>query len=1294
MEDNIPFHGLNAHAVGSDFVIEDADYSEEQKRFEEVINESENPFAIQSLEEAIRTLRVDSPELPDEVNRATYEFIEVLKISLTRGTPAEKENSIKEILLQILSNVKRPQYWDNLNMILELTCVKKLRQNHSRKLIRDIQLGKKYADIAEFIKKHISEDVLTMELQEKREYFKGKYETLADCEIENWDWSTCIEEAINKKPIKQDGIMTLLAENAEFFIKKTLLVNDCNCNIQKLCGQIKDYSKINDIIQFTLMNGEKILIRLKESPMKNIEISKRSIKGLLNYLRSPDFAIDNRVNVNENKFITGGEFQVERHEREEIENNDTNKRRFRRELENSQVFLTIFDLKNPEFPLYKIEVYENKQGVFLVSLIKYVTEVRFEILNNFSLIADFDKDIKVQIDSAEIFEVHDKDMNRSIRVIDVDDSTERNLKFYTEIQSEICKLRYALEQNPQLLRSLLLNLIQNRLESINLEEFKSELSEAPGKIYQRLTKLIEKCRDNLEIDTSLELELKKIALSAIYEKIVLKDKSIDVERVMEMMSESEANTIKVIGKNLILFIGITGAGKSSTVALLLGAIMKEFENKYGETAVNVEKNSENYPKIGHLLGTSMTIYAKAFELEPNYRKDGLRECLLADCPGTLDTRGTEYELCTHMSIDRTLKSAANIKSIAVVIPYASFLNGRGQMILSTFEAVIDILPGFLEDNEVWKSIFILITKHSGQGNYLEILLNRTAQHLEEAKSSLETEKTHSQYITETMLLFERRVIIWDRINKIIQNDQISKITIGNKNLKSEILNKKFKNSTPIPKEMFGEWSFSRDLLAQFEKVIEISTNTWTSILLPKYLEEIPKRIDEVCKEIKEKEIGDKSSLKTIEDYKDQIASMEEESKRIDNELTEIETRIECPDFNNETFSSANQEILNSHIEYVRHLESQSLKAIESEKQLEMLLLEYSRVCNEKMQSKQFIEHEIKKLSEGSNHHTLYELKYYPDDRIRIKILNEGARDIARDQVRNFRHTDFQNPNPPTSEIRIRDFKGETINHVYLEAEYKLVPQNSPEILNRFSRGEKMFSYRAIIEGNGFKIDGVPCSSEDGKRMVWPIKTYFTGNPENLPHFKITHEIPNCVINEATLINRNAEWTKISNEISTAMMRIRMLQQQISSAKRQSEQSKNEYLQACANLEAAKKESYLIGIQSLIQVKRDLKSLCGNKIKDFEKLYQNELKKRNMMEENQIENRIKLEELKNEKKILALVIHSHFESAKHLYSFCRNILESGNAYRDEAKNECSRFKSMFDGEKENLIAKLNEDLGLN
>ena len=132
---------------------------------------------------------------------------------------------------------------------------------------------------------------------------------------------------------------------------------------------------------------------------------------------------------------------------------------------------------------------------------------------------------------------------------------------------------------------------------------------------------------------------------------------------------------KVEGKEIILVIGGTGAGKSTFINYLAGRTMRPVTGVGLELCVEAENPIS---EIGH-GHNSITKAPKVFTDER-----GLTYC---DCPGLFDTEGTEAEIRNIFSIKYIASFAASVKAVVLIFNYHSLLSERVKNIRETMNIV-------------------------------------------------------------------------------------------------------------------------------------------------------------------------------------------------------------------------------------------------------------------------------------------------------------------------------------------------------------------------------------------------------------------------------------------------------------------------------------------------------------------------------------------------------------------------------------------------------------------------------
>lgn len=162
----------------------------------------------------------------------------------------------------------------------------------------------------------------------------------------------------------------------------------------------------------------------------------------------------------------------------------------------------------------------------------------------------------------------------------------------------------------------------------------------------------------------------------------------------------------------VFFIGVTGAGKSTTIASLLGAPLK-YETVEGDTCVMLSPNAthERYPVISHDNAKSETRFPTVFK-----HTDGL--CLV-DCPGLKDT--SDSDMVGDITFWDTMTSTKCAK-IVFVVSYGEIKEGKGKLykeLVSHFAPLFS--PETLDNSVLW-----VITK-APKGVTEENVLNKVSK---------------------------------------------------------------------------------------------------------------------------------------------------------------------------------------------------------------------------------------------------------------------------------------------------------------------------------------------------------------------------------------------------------------------------------------------------------------------------------------------------------------------------------------------------------------------------------------
>lgn len=101
---------------------------------------------------------------------------------------------------------------------------------------------------------------------------------------------------------------------------------------------------------------------------------------------------------------------------------------------------------------------------------------------------------------------------------------------------------------------------------------------------------------------------------------------------------------------------------------------------------------------------------------PNFKngltKDNIK---FIDYPGFYDTRGTNYEVITNYSIDRSMEAFKCIPGFIVIIPYQNIIADRARNLLQTLVDTESKFPNLLKNQNLQSRIYFAVTKYGEIG---------------------------------------------------------------------------------------------------------------------------------------------------------------------------------------------------------------------------------------------------------------------------------------------------------------------------------------------------------------------------------------------------------------------------------------------------------------------------------------------------------------------------------------------------------------------------------------------------
>ena len=124
---------------------------------------------------------------------------------------------------------------------------------------------------------------------------------------------------------------------------------------------------------------------------------------------------------------------------------------------------------------------------------------------------------------------------------------------------------------------------------------------------------------HLNADATEARVLMELVEEANYADLVIMPNQINSLRVFEILAKSNEQTEGMKGKEIIAFVGSTGAGKSTSVNYFIGHSLETRDNEFGDKVVTLAEEQPNMmsAKIGQSLGTSETIYSQGLTILPD-----------------------------------------------------------------------------------------------------------------------------------------------------------------------------------------------------------------------------------------------------------------------------------------------------------------------------------------------------------------------------------------------------------------------------------------------------------------------------------------------------------------------------------------------------------------------------------------------------------------------------------------------------------------------------------------------------
>lgn len=227
--------------------------------------------------------------------------------------------------------------------------------------------------------------------------------------------------------------------------------------------------------------------------------------------------------------------------------------------------------------------------------------------------------------------------------------------------------------------------------------------------------------------------------------------------------EQAAKTAKVANQKLVLFLGNTGAGKSTLINYLSGCTMERIDPKsIGASALKrivvvkpISKGGirNEVMKIGHIPTQSETLLPETTIQD---------ELVLCDCPGLLENRGFEISVANAVTLRTLIEKVDNIK-IVLLVNYNSLYGDRSRGFLDTLSFCLNL---FGSEDKLFthaQSILLGVTHiplHDPQ--------NDQQRTLEDLRQIVRTINLNGDFRADTIQRLTSQLFIYDPTDKPIE----------------------------------------------------------------------------------------------------------------------------------------------------------------------------------------------------------------------------------------------------------------------------------------------------------------------------------------------------------------------------------------------------------------------------------------------------------------------------------------------------------------------------------------------
>ncbi|CAF2770029.1 unnamed protein product [Rotaria sp. Silwood2] len=208
-------------------------------------------------------------------------------------------------------------------------------------------------------------------------------------------------------------------------------------------------------------------------------------------------------------------------------------------------------------------------------------------------------------------------------------------------------------------------------------------------------------------------------------ELLRKIRPLNLQQIQRLLTKAEHAATLMRDKEIILFVGATGTGKSTTAQFLAGSKMKKIQVQVTSEIVLehiMVVESTKHPDLNNLISNSQKkcethcIIPVTVQLKDIFGPNEVGELTICDTLGFCDTIGPEVDVANSTAVLEAFQKCKSIKILAFS-SYAS-LGNKGRGIQKLAHMLISMLPG-IEDR--LDAIFYVFTKYPETTNITNLL---------------------------------------------------------------------------------------------------------------------------------------------------------------------------------------------------------------------------------------------------------------------------------------------------------------------------------------------------------------------------------------------------------------------------------------------------------------------------------------------------------------------------------------------------------------------------------------------